>query len=548
MPTNPTIDSLAIDGVTYFLPANNNDVISLVNQAQQEKKVICLRGAAHSRPLITSLESEASAGRIYLLMGKMIQVEFDDQLNQATVQGGCHLGFDPSDPIQASGLENLKPFCSTVENSLLFQLDNHRTDPQNPLNGWAIPDLGGIIHQTVGGFLSTGSSGSSLISSFNDHLVSITLVTGGPTGAQLQTFTKDDPRFPNTDDNPFYAVGVGLGLFGVIVSATFQCVLNFNITGQESTTTTDDCPIDLFGDKPALQSLPDFFKAHDYKRIMWWPQQKVSKAVVWQAKAIPNQAGFVPNEYQEIPLIDILGVETPFPAELGANLMLRGFGDVQAWLTSIKDSHPVIFEILNKLQMDEIVPFLLNIFVPLNPINKSSGLRVPPTFQDVWYNGIPMDNRVSDFLIPVWFTELWFPIEQGPTVLNNLRTFFADNPDTVGNFAYEIYPAKASDFWLSAAYKRDVFRIDLFWFGDNPGSPLNIFYPILWNHLNKNNLIFRPHWGKFLPNSDSNEGAAYLRSQYPNFDKWMDLRNQMDPHQVFVSNYWRDHLAIKEPA
>ncbi len=541
MATDPVIETFMINGVSYYLPATDDDVIFLVNKAQQEKKVVCLRGAAHSRPLISSLEAEADAGRLYLLLAKMVAVSFNDALQQATVQGGCHLGMDPSDPLDEASGDEL-PYKSTVENSFLYQLDQHRPDPSKPLNGWAVPDLGGIIHQTVGGFLSTGSSGSNLFASFNESLVSLTIITGGTDGARKQVFSKDDPNYPDITENPFYAAGVALGLFGVIVSATFQCVDNFNISGNESTVKEVDCPIDMFGDQPNLPSLADFFQQHHYKRIMWWPQNKVSKMVIWQAEPMADAPGFKPNPYQEVPDIKIDGIETPLPAEICANLMLSGFGEIPSFLDKLKAAHPLAYAVLDALEDDEIVPFLLNLFVPLNPVK--DGKPMPPAFQDVWYNGIPMDNRISDFLIPVWFTELWFPLEDGPAVLNTLRTFFQQNPAIVGTFSYEIYPGKASEFWLSAAYKRDVFRIDMFWFGDNPGSPLNTFYPALWDVLYNNQHFFRPHWGKFLPAGDSREGVSYLRQQYPNFDKWLAVRQQMDPQQVFVSDYWRSHLGI----
>jgi len=542
MTTDPIIETLPVNNVIYYLPATEDDVIFLVNKAQQEKKVVCLRGAAHSRPLISMLEGEVDAGRLYLLLSKMMAVTFDDALQQVTVQGGCHLGYDPSDPLATAAGDEAK-YQSTVENSLLYQLDQHRPNPSNPLVGWGLPDLGGIIHQTVGGFLSTGSSGSNLHESFNEQLVSLTIITGGADGARRQVFSKNDPNYPDMTENPFYAAGVALGLFGVIVSATFQCMDAFDISGFESTTTIADCPIDLFGDKPELISLPDFFKTHRYKRMMWWPQEGVEKMVVWQAEPMAIKEGFRAVQYQEVPVLDIFGYKTPIPAEIAANLMMRGFSGLHDYIQSLKETHPIIYKILGELDEKELTPLLLNCFVPVNPV--VDGKQVPPAFQDVWYSGIPMDNRISDILIPVWFTELWFPIDQGPVVLSTLRKFFANNDSRVGSFSYEIYPAKASEFWLSAAYHTDVFRIDMFWFGDNIGSPLTDFYPELWDELYKNNLYFRPHWGKFLPAGDSREGASYLQARYPNFDKWKALREQMDPLQVFVSDYWRSHLDIK---
>jgi hypothetical protein len=522
MNPEPNIATLQVDTVTYFLPANEDEVMYLVNKAHQDGSVVCLRGAAHSRPLISKLEAEVKSGRIYILMSKMQAVTFNDELKQVTVQGGCHLGLDPSDPTN----------ISTLANSLLYQLDQHRTDPTRPTVGWAVPDTGGITHQTVGGFLSTGSSGSNLNASFNEQLVSLTLITGGPNGAQRQTFTKDDPNFAGSDDNPFFAVGVGLGLFGIIVSATFQCIDSFNIIGRETTVSEQACPIDLFGNNPSLQSLPDFFRAFPYKRIMWWPQDGVSKVLIWHANSIPSGLGFVPKPYEEVTEITVFGIPTPIPAEFAADLMMRGFSDIPAFLEKYLGADSVLYKYLDEIGREKIVPALLNLFL-------TDGVQ---DFKDYWYSGIPMDNGISDQLIPVWFTELWFPIDKGPEVLHTLRTFFEANPDKVGTFSYEIYPAKASDFWLSPAYKTDVFRIDMFWFGYNEGSPDTSFYPAFWNLLEP--MAFRPHWGKFLPQGNSDEGVSYLGKRYPNFQKWLALREELDPHQVFVSDYWRGHLGI----
>ncbi len=520
---DPVIQTIPINGVTYHLPATTDDVRFLVDEAHRTHAVLCLRGSAHSRPLISRLEAEPN--RIYLLLSKMRAVTFDDARQRVTVQGGCHLGLDPQDPTQTS----------TRENSLLYQLDRHRTDPAHPLRGWAIPDLGGITHQTVGGFLSTGSSGSSLDYAFNEQLVSLTLVTGEPTGAQVQTFTKPSPDNP---DDPFYAVGVGLGQFGVIVSATFQCVDSFNIVGQESVTRVADCPIDLFGEQPQRQSLDSFFRDIPYKRMMWWPQKGVDKIVVWKANPIAVTPDFTPKPYQEVPEVKIIGIETPIPAELAADLMLTGFGTIPFFVRRWLGNSPVADFILS-FGRDKLVPLLLNLFVP------EDGPDGPQLFRDVWYKGIPMDDRMSDVLIPVFFTELWFPLERGPEVLRTLRDFFAMDPVHAGTFCYEIYGAKASRFWLSPAYETDVFRIDMFWFANNYGSPEDEFYPVLWRLLEP--LHFRPHWGKFLPASYSNQGSTYLHDHYPKFEQWLHLREQLDPHQVFVSDYWRGHLGIDPP-
>ena len=76
--------------------------------------------------------------------------------NIVTVEAGIHLGHDPLDPL------------STKENSLLYQL-HHKY-------GLSLSDLGGISHQTVGGFLMTGSSGGSLVHGISDNVQGLGLL------------------------------------------------------------------------------------------------------------------------------------------------------------------------------------------------------------------------------------------------------------------------------------------------------------------------------------------------------------------------------------
>jgi hypothetical protein len=55
----PAIDTINVNGATYYLPANEAEVIFLVNTAKTDGKIICMRGAAHSFPLIKTLEGFA---------------------------------------------------------------------------------------------------------------------------------------------------------------------------------------------------------------------------------------------------------------------------------------------------------------------------------------------------------------------------------------------------------------------------------------------------------------------------------------------------------
>ncbi len=531
------MDSIIVNGATYWLPADENDVIALVGRAKAEGKVICMRGSAHSFPLIGDLESESATDRnLYVMLSKMNAVSIDKANSTVTVQAGCHLGLDPWDP---TGI-------STLENSLLYQLNQE---------GLSIPDLGGIIHQTVGGFMATGSSGGSTTYSFDSGILSVDIICHTKDGVAKKTFTRPDP--PNPDD-PFFGAGLAnMGLFGVMVSVTFKCDPSFYIAGEEATTYQTDCAIDLFGDgdgnRPSIQK---HFENTQYSRLIWWPQENVKKMVVWKARQT-DEAGAKAwaaqaykktgkkdppalKPYEEVPWI----MGSPVPATVGADLLFTAIGRWPDWLKDLLGETKTYDEI--KLVVDAVfypllLPKLLDVFVAVDtPTNANKG---PQQFADIWWSGLPMDNQMSDKLMPVWFTELWIPISESKDVMNELLAFYNKGPENTMAFSCEIYAGKASPFWMSPAYNQDVIRIDVFWFANTKGNPAD-FYQKFWTLLAK--YKFRPHWGKYLPAPDSPQGVDYLRSLYPKWDDWMALREQMDPYQLFVNEYWRSHLDIPE--
>ena len=166
-------------------------------------------------------------------------------------------------------------------------------------------------------------------------------------------------------------------------------------------------------------------------------------------------------------------------------------------------------------------------------------------FWDNWYGSLPMDNYVSDFLMPTEFTELWIPLEKTKDVMNDLRNFYETGGfKATGSYSCEIYAAKSNKLWLSPAYAQDVIRVDVFWFHDvfRSEDELKAFYQQYWELLRKYD--FRPHWAKYIPEGDM--GPGYLAQRYPMWKQFLDLRAKMDPKQLFVTDYWRNALGIPQ--
>lgn len=568
--------TLTINEVEYSLPESIPELKDLVQRAKDERKTISVRGAAHSFPMIR--EQEQANKSLYIMLSYLHDVTFDRPNYQVKVQAGCHLGYDPMDPTHVS----------TLENSLFYKLDPLDLDGKRPdLDGWCLPDLGGISHQTIGGFIATGSSGGSTKFSFENVIVAVDLVYYGhqnqddpssPMGVYEKTVQR--PANNNPDDEFFGIAFANLGMMGIVTAVTFDCspvavtepqgkvYRTFDIAGQEAITTIETCAVDLFStDAAGPTARPDlqtFLQQTDYTRLIWWPQKDMEgtpakpteRVVVWQAKrTVPEYAGtdsYVPySPYQEVGYKK--GVPAPAPntmsgmlllETMGADLLFTAIGQWPTWLEdALGPQNPMVgvLEGLVKAHKATLFQDLLNVFVSLDPPGQHQ------QFTNIWWAGIPMDNQMSDKLFPVWFTELWIPIEQTTAVMNELHAFYqapavAGEPDHAGTFCVEIYAAGSTDFWLSPAYQHDVVRIDIFWFANNTGDPVT-YYSMFWDLLRKYN--FRPHWGKYIPDQKHDpRWKGYLADRYPKWTQWNELRQKMDPCQLFVTDYWRDRMDI----
>jgi FAD/FMN-containing dehydrogenase len=470
-------------------PGTESELVALVRTARATGRKLRVRGAMHSVTaaivvddgINVQLDRYTKVGQWHEVGGRM----------RVTAEAGCHLGRDPNDPL------------STWDNSLLQQLDRR---------GFGLPDLGGITHQTVGGFLSTGSTGGTTRFDFGEAIVEIRLIDG--TG-RILTLRRPGAQFPKEsgdgleaapEDERFWAAGVSLGLLGVVSTVTFECDRRFDIKGHQTTTTVDRCAIKLFEPR----ELESFFDRVDYSRILWWPQTGLHKIQVWQADRATGP--ITPNPFVSVPGGDF----TQFFVNLYFRLVAR-LGPPYSHATQA------------------LMRTVLGLFT-------SDGTQ---DFADSWYKGLPMDNQICDILMPTEFTELFFDIERSADVMQALRTFFKGdrNGNRIGSYATEIYPACPSKFWLSPTYGRKSIRVDVFYFAAAPSpSPDESFYPQYWNMFFDRALPFRFHWGKFMSAPASVTGRQYVRKQYPRWDDFMRIRRELDPDGVFLTPYWAQHL------
>lgn len=192
-------------------------------------------------------------------------------------------------------------------------------------------------------------------------------------------------------------------------------------------------------------------------------------------------------------------------------------------------------------------------------------------FTDIWFEGLPMDKDTSYTIMPVTFTEMWFPIDRTTEVMKIVEDIFSprDNVNQT-RFAIEFYPGPKSNSWLSASgpwpdnvaeetNSGSVLRVDVYYFPydseegvNNPKDMVSNgkkFFSNIWAQMltkcaeNKNPIPFKFHLGKY--SGDIAKTKEY-RNQYKNWNDWHEKRRDMDPNSIFINGYWSEKLGINE--
>jgi hypothetical protein len=525
-------------GDGFFHPSTEDDLRALVRHARWNGVRLRVRGSAHSvaRAIYTDAVVGGQGGSdtdIDVMLDRYAKVvEFNDPRMRVTVQAGCHMGLDPRDPTRSS----------TWENSLLAQLD---------ARGWALPDLGGVTHQTVSGFLMTGSCGGSVVHAIEEAVVAIRLIDG--TG-KVHTLERDD-------DPLFFAALCSMGLLGVVSTITFQCVQAYDVIGREDITDESSCEYELCGD--GERGLEGFLRRTEYARLMWWPQEHVRRVVTWQARRMRRSDYHArtgaPGALLAKPYSTLGDAITDVRLARAANRAGQTIGGLfydtlaltapgsraRAWVKGAPGARRALESsigrraraVVGETFTERVLPMVLRQFVPVG---------VTQHFWDRGFQGLPMDNQMSESSLPTEFTEIWVPLARTGEVIRALRSHYDRHGyEATGAFICEIYAGRATRAWMHPGYERDSLRIDLFWFARNPGDPTRGWFVQFWELLRP--FGYRLHWGKYLP-ADPELGWRHLRRHTPRWDDFLSVRARLDPGGVFLTPYWRDVLGIHEPS
>jgi FAD/FMN-containing dehydrogenase len=145
--------------------------------------------------------------------------------------------------------------------------------------------------------------------------------------------------------------------------------------------------------------------------------------------------------------------------------------------------------------------------------------------QDTLMLNTPMPMRHRE-------TEAALTLRKAGTALEGVLDLFHDGRPAA-NFPLEIRFVRGDDTWMSPAHGADTCQIGAY-STDGPDRP--DYFQRFWQVMRP--LGARPHWGKQFDHD-----AAELRPLYPNFDRFLKLRDTIDPQRVFGSDTHQQMLG-----
>jgi FAD/FMN-containing dehydrogenase len=461
-------------------PRNEAELVEVISACRRNGRKVRVHGARHS---VSPAIGTGERGGVEVSLDKMDEVTFEAENTLVTVGPGCRMGADPLD----------RRGWATFEQSLAGNLVR---------SGRALCNVGGVMSQTLVGFLSTGSAGGSTRYGLHSRVRRIRFIDGQ---GRAHDIDASSPLFP--------FAGVSMGLLGVITSVTLETDPHYDVVGSEVVVARSEAPFDLLGSDAS--GIFRYLDEHDYARVFWFPQPGVQKLVLWSAnRAGPGDynsrtgppAAFTAKPYRALPTF--LGTDAPVQRLAGLAL---GASDV----------YPT----------ETIARAVIESFLP-------EGKQL---FWDRWDRALPMDGNIDERVLPFEFAEFWFDRDDAPEALARLDAYFDRyRLRATGNFAVELYAGPPTPFVMSPGFERNSLRINLIHPAKNRAGAASQFAPIF--DLFRD-MAPRLHWGKHLPPPP--QTSPWVARAWPHVDDFLSVREELDPDGVFLSGYFRDRLGVR---
>ena len=332
----------------------------------------------------------------------------------------------------------------------------------------ALPTLGAIAEQTVSGAISTGTHGGSLYhSSLSATVQDLRLVRAD--GSVIQIDCSQDI---------FKAVGISMGLLGIISTVTFKCVPAFSLQSQVCTLSMD----------AFLHKFDEIHQHNQYVDIKYSPIADSAQVLLMNppGEAIAQNGGCVPRPKPKLKR----RLENFVTAQALHLFQTHRFNRLQRWLVTQYELH---------------------------------AYAVPYGRSDFVLTHFEAANDDLEALLPVSDMELAIPYSQATAALTCLRKHF-DDTQKFPSMSIHIRCSAQEDFWLSPAWEEAVCWLE-FWEYPRTGKFFKEMVELLLPFK------FRCHWGKQIAGD-----PEYLQQGYKNWRDFVQLRQEWDPQGLFANS------------
>jgi hypothetical protein len=356
--------------------------------------------------------------------------------------------------------------------------------------GLALSQMGGYDSQTVAGVMATSTHGSGIeFGPIADSVRSIDLVASGARVIRVER--EDGPTDPSfqgwelrKDDQMFNAVAVGMGCLGVIYSATI-----------------------------AVE--PEYWLTEVRELSSWARERERIPGVLAANRHYEVYLNLYPREGGEHRCIACRRNRTKDPQRKRATDRLR-----RHWWIELASR-------------SKVIPFLGNLVLDAMPdsapgrTDQLLGLLADNEYTGPSYKVL---NIGAANLLPAYSSELAVPLDRFAEAIDRLIEVAARHRD-LGRVYHTGLVAlrfvKASPAYMSMMHGRDTMMIELIQATDTEGGfeLLGAYEDALYD------IGGRPHWGQV------NTLAGPLRRMYPEFDRWLEVHDELNATGVFGSPF-----------
>eukprot|EP00697_Spironema_sp_BW2_P003917 gnl/Spiro4/15278_TR8199_c0_g1_i1.p1 gnl/Spiro4/15278_TR8199_c0_g1~~gnl/Spiro4/15278_TR8199_c0_g1_i1.p1 ORF type:complete len:516 (+),score=49.49 gnl/Spiro4/15278_TR8199_c0_g1_i1:83-1549(+) len=346
-------------------------------------------------------------------------------------------------------------------------------------HGLALANKGTVSEQSIAGAISTGTHGSGL----QTGIMATQVIALRIITAQGEVIVAS--RSQNVD--VFEAARVSVGALGIISEVTIQCVSAYNMRKVETRMSMRE------------------FSSHFEQNVHSPP------APYW------SWMGF-PHSNCDGSMCGMLIKWGPTDEELPEPNAISEWFDSKLMLLFRFILAPTVW-------IPSTTRFIMNYLV-------ASVALAEKSFVDRWPRGFSMGDYTYGPLYSEM--EVFIPVEMTVEALNAVEKFLAKE-NMVTNFPLSLRFVMADDIWLSPAYGRAsaIFSLSM----HRREAHRADFHCKLLREVFAQ-FEGRTHWGK-----NSCLSSVQLSALYPQWDKFAELRNKMDPKRTFENPYLKRMLG-----